>query len=177
MRYAIGILASIVALVASAGEAGATHWQSVAAGCVLDPVYASKAEVSPLYGWISFKAGQTGTIKFVCPVTAWTERPPWGDANPNTFSITYVDPDGAGAGYGVSTNVLANRSDGDGWTNVAGIASNSYPHTSKALVSVGFSHAWDEYARYYWVTVEMYRGSTAANVYVSGVQIWSDQIP
>ncbi len=99
IAISFAMIASLVALGREA-SAGLDVWKSAASGCVVRPADASKLDMDPVTGQITFAAGQSGTVKLTCPVSATL-----GDETySNTFWVTLADGDGLGTTCNLWTN-------------------------------------------------------------------------
>jgi hypothetical protein len=143
-------------------------WSSVGAGCIADSPFASKIFTGSHDGSVRFASGQTGYIQMTCPV----HQELFTDCSPTRVGVTASDPDDAGSRAYVSVWFNANSISGpNAVSNLAWVYSDSvtkkttWSSNGFSLSALYFGH------NYYWVSVEMYRASTAQNPVFYGAQV------
>jgi hypothetical protein len=167
MRISVITIAALTTLFAAGGTAVADPWQSAAVACTVDADSIQTARQANPASHISFAAGKTGTIKLFCPVPH--------DAYGNAIAITYRDSTGTDTGAHVMAELRRINKDTSSISTVSGafVDSDDFVSTSAVRRFDGFSHAFDQDGYYYFVMITLTRTTTAQEVSVGGVELFS----
>jgi hypothetical protein len=157
-------LVSIVALamaVATATQARAGAWSSVASGCVLqsDANTPNLAIQSAVYGLVAFADGKSGDIKLTCPVQGTFGA---GSA----FFLTFYNDNGFAGSVDhcyiradfLRTNLDNIEIGGD----LGSITTEHQIFTGRSVLVGALSEFVDFSRNYYWVDIELFRDSPSA---------------
>ena len=120
-------------------------------------------------GRIRFKGSASGQIRLFLPVInstgQLTDNVKW-----DRFRILYLDPDGDGGDYRISTTLQYLDTAGS-TPIVAELDSNDFANTGINTMSSSFVHDFDFTNRYYYIEVRLLRKNTNANPWVGGLSI------
>ena len=129
-------------------------WQTAAPPCEISTLYNN---VDNTQGFATVSGSNTGYAILYCPI------PPSSAANPSTFYMTYLDPDGTGGTYQVQGLFWSGSRSTGSLTTQTIFDSNSFSSTTTVQNSVSVSHTFDFTNNFYYSRIQMYRGSTTSN--------------
>jgi hypothetical protein len=178
-KYFLATALAVTALLnpISARSADAqTWWSKIAAGCVVDSASAAKADLNSGFGTVSFKGAKLGRIKLTCAISGLFRSAEF-PLDPVAMNVSFYDPDGRATGCGVRASLLrSNLAAQERGLDIVSFDSNTgfvdtEPGTGRSTGSVAVPEPVDFGTSYYWIQLELVRGSTACNPVAVGVHV------
>jgi hypothetical protein len=167
--FGVCVFAFALAFLGGSGLAHAGRSSSMAATCTVgDPAIQGNL-YTIASGSVRHQTGKTGTITLYCPIspTITVGGGPFGG-----WFMTFVDPDGAGRGSYIESQII--RSDFSGRvTSVSGVLSSNSSTTN--YIEQALWHTYDFTNYYYYVRVNVYRADTNSLPIFYGIAV--DSIP